>query len=274
MIFTMGVDVGASSVKTILMAYGNGDQPSIVFKDCRRMHRRNPTLVSEESMNDALAVAGLRFEDVAYIASTGEGEMVRHKRGHFYSMTTHARGALFLFPQARAVMDLGALHARAMKINDKGRVLTYQMTGQCASGSGQFIENITRYLGVSLDDVGPLSLQSQHPEQASSICAVLAETDVINMVSRGIATSDIIRGIHQSITQRLVKLLAALKADSPLVLTGGLSRDAGIVAVIRQEVQEDGLKLDVLTHEDGIYAGAIGAAIWAGWRHHKLLAAV
>ena len=197
--------------------------------------------------------------------------MVRKKRGHFYSMTTHARGALFLYPEARAVMDLGALHGRAMKVNEKARVLSYQMTGQCASGSGQFIENITRYLGVSLADVGPLSLQSQHPEQASSICAVLAETDVINMVSRGIATPDIIRGIHESIGQRLVKLLSALKADSPLVLTGGMSRDVGIVEVIRRRVVEDGLGLEVKTHEDGVFAGAIGAALWAGWRHHKLL---
>ncbi len=271
MTYTMGIDVGSSSVKTVLMDYGNGDDPKILFKDCRRMHRRNPADVAEESMQNALTIAGISYEDVAYLASTGEGELVRHKRGHFYSMTTHAKGAAYLVPGARAVLDMGALHARAMKINEKARVLSYRMTGQCASGSGQFIENITRYLGVSLGEVGRLSLQSTHPEQASSICAVLAETDVINMVSRGVSTPDIIKGIHQSIAQRLIKLLSALKAESPLVLTGGLSRDEGIVAVIRTKVKEDGLGLDVLTHKDAIYAGALGAALWAGWRHHKLV---
>jgi benzoyl-CoA reductase subunit D len=99
----------------------------------------------------------------------------------------------------------------------------------------------------------------------------LAETDVINVVSRGIAIPDIIRGIHESITQRLVKLLSALKADSPLVLTGGMSRDVGIVEVIRRRIVEDGLGLEVKTHEDGVFAGAIGAALRAGWRHYKLL---
>ena len=270
MMVTAGIDVGASAVKTVLMAH-DGGVPQILFKDCRRMLRRNPAAVADESLNDALKVGGLAYEEVAYVASTGEGEMVKRKRGHFYSMTTHARGAVFLIPGARAVLDLGALHARAMKITSEARVLNYQMTGQCASGSGQFIENITRYLGVSLGEVGALSLQSQHPEMASSICAVLAETDVINMVSRGIATPDIIRGIHESIAQRLIKLLSALKADSPLVLTGGMSRDAGIVEVIRRRIGEDHLGLDVLTHEDGIYAGAIGAALWAAWRHQKLL---
>ncbi len=270
MTYTAGIDVGASAVKAVLMRH-DGAAPEILFKDCRRMLRRNPAAVADESLTDALKVAGLSYEEVAYVASTGEGEMVKRKRGHFYSMTTHARGAAFLVPQARAVMDLGALHARAMKITPEARVVNYQMTGQCASGSGQFIENITRYLGVSLGEVGPLSLKSEHPEQASSICAVLAETDVINMVSRGVATPDIIRGIHESIAQRLVKLLAALKAESPLVLTGGMSRDAGIVEVLRRRVQEDGLALDVRVHEDGIFAGAIGAALWAAWRHERLL---
>lgn len=270
MTLTVGIDVGASAVKAVLLKHDNGT-PEILFKDCRRMLRRNPAAVAEESLNDALQVGGVAYDEVAYVASTGEGEMVQRKRGHFYSMTTHAKGAAFLFPQARAVMDLGALHARAMKISPEARVLNYQMTGQCASGSGQFIENITRYLGVSLGEVGPLSLQSQHPEQASSICAVLAETDVINMVSRGVATPDIVRGIHESIAQRLIKLLSALKADSPLVLTGGMSRDVGIVEVIRRRVKEDGLNLEVLTHEDSIYAGAIGAALWAQVRHEKLL---
>lgn len=270
MMVTAGIDVGASAVKTVLMAH-DGGAPQILFKDCRRMLRRNPAAVADESLNDALKVGGLAYSEVAYVASTGEGEMVQRKRGHFYSMTTHARGAVFLVPGARAVLDLGALHARAMKITSQARVLNYQMTGQCASGSGQFIENITRYLGVSLGEVGPLSLQSRNPEMASSICAVLAETDVINMVSRGVATPDIIRGIHESIAQRLIKLLSALKADSPLVLTGGMSRDAGIVEVIRRRIGEDHLGLEVLTHEDGIYAGAIGAALWAAWRHIKLL---
>lgn len=270
MMVTAGIDVGASAVKTVLMAH-DGGAPRILFKDCRRMLRRNPAAVADESLNDALKVGGLAYSEVAYVASTGEGEMVQRKRGHFYSMTTHARGAVFLVPGARAVLDLGALHARAMKITSQARVLNYQMTGQCASGSGQFIENITRYLGVSLGEVGPLSLQSRNPEMASSICAVLAETDVINMVSRGVATPDIIRGIHESIAQRLIKLLSALKADSPLVLTGGMSRDAGIVEVIRRRIGEDHLGLEVLTHEDGIYAGAIGAALWAAWRHIKLL---
>jgi len=112
--------------------------------------------------------------------------MASFRTGHFYGMTTHARGGLFLDPEARAVLDVGALHSRAWRWTSARRVLGYRMTSQCASGSGQFLENICRYLGITLEEIGPLSLAADQPEPSSSICAVLAETDVINMVSRGI----------------------------------------------------------------------------------------
>lgn len=115
---------------------------------------------------------------------------------------------------------MGALYVKAIKINEQGRVLDYKMTGQCASGSGQFIENISRYLGLAIEEVGEISLQSKNPETPSGICAVLAETDVINMVSRGISTPNIIKGIHLSVANRVIRLLSSIKAESPIVLTG------------------------------------------------------
>ena len=137
-----------------------------------------------------------------YVATTGEGEEIPFATGHFYGMTTHARGALFLEPRARAVLDVGALHARAMRMDERGKVLDYRMTSQCASGTGQFLENIARYLGDPIEEVGALSLQADDPSGCAAICAVLAETDVINMVSRGISTANILRGIHESMAGR------------------------------------------------------------------------
>ena len=147
------------------------------------------------------------------MATTGEAEESPLATGHFYGMTAHARGALYLEPRARAVLDVGALHARAVAMDERGKVTGYKMTSQCASGSGQFLENIARYLGVSQAEIGPLSLGSSHPEAVSSICAVLAETDVINMVSRGIAAPDILRGIHHSMAGRFARLLQSIGAE-------------------------------------------------------------
>jgi benzoyl-CoA reductase subunit D len=268
----MGIDVGTSAIKIALIdnPYPGKGPPEIVYLTLERIRKRDPEKVIRECYEQALSHTGLKEADIAYLASTGEGELVKFRRGHFYGMTTHARGAHFLLPGTRTIIDIGALHARAIRIDRHSRVLQYKMTGQCASGSGQFLENIARYLGVSLEEIGPLSLQSRNPEMVSSICAVLAETDVINMVSRGISTSDILKGIHQSIANRLVQLLRAINAESPVTLTGGLANDVGLQQALRERLASDRWEMEITAHPYSVYAGAIGAALWAGFRHLKL----
>jgi len=169
------------------------------------------------------------------------------------------------------VVDIGALNGRAIYIDERGKVLSYKMTSQCASGSGQFLENIARYLGVAVEEIGALSQSSQQPEKVSSICAVLAETDVINMVSRGIATPDILKGIHLSMASRIVKLLkvTGIKTGTAL-LTGGLALDSGLLAAIQEEMVNEKVSVQAVSHPDSIYAGAIGAALWGAFRHARL----
>ena len=231
----------------------------------------DPMELAREGFDEVCAEAKLKPEDVAYIATTGEGENVKFATGHFYSMTTHARGGVFLHPGASAVVDIGALNGRAIYIDERGKVLSYKMTSQCASGSGQFLENIARYLGVAVEEIGSLSQSSKQPEKVSSICAVLAETDVINMVSRGIATPDILKGIHLSMASRIVKLLkvTGVKTGTAL-LTGGLALDSGLLAAIQEEMVNEKVSVNAVSHPDSIYAGAIGAALWGAYRHAKL----
>src|ERR1017187_9669117 len=265
---TMGIDVGSNFIKLVLMDYS--DKPKLVDKQTEKIRKRNPTQVADEMIQTMLTKHKLKYEDLAYLASTGEGDLVKRKRGHFYGMTTRAKGAHFFFPDARTVVDMGALYVRAVKISADARVEDYKMTGQCASGSGQFVENISRYLGLSIEEVGEVSLQSTNPEVSSGICAVLAETDVINMVSRGISTPDIIKGIHLSIASRIIKLLSSLRAVSPIILTGGMALNKGMLQAIEEQLKEGNKKFIVKAHPDSIYAGAIGAALWGGFRHFKL----
>ncbi|HEX5050745.1 MAG TPA: BadF/BadG/BcrA/BcrD ATPase family protein, partial [Planctomycetota bacterium] len=184
---TVGVDVGSSAIKVVVLRdRGDGTGAELRAHVTERLRRRDAMAVVETALAQALQQAGLRRGDVDYLATTGEGEKVEGRTGHFYGMTTHARGGIWLDPEVRAVIDIGALHARAVLIDERAKVLGHRMTSQCASGSGQFLENICRYLGVTIDEIGPLSQRADQPEVCSSICAVLAETDVINMVSRGI----------------------------------------------------------------------------------------
>lgn len=268
-VLAAGVDVGSSSVKFAVVEVA-GDETRVRALHHERIRRRELRKVIQEGYGVALESAGVRASDVAYAASTGQGELVDFRRGHFYGMTTHARGAVFLMPGIGAVLDVGALHARAMRLDPRGRVLAYRMTSQCASGSGQFLENVARYLGIMLEDVGPLSCEAKNPEPVSSICAVLAETDVINMVSRGISRADILKGIHLSMAGRYTKLLRSIEVAGDVALTGGLAGDSGLTQALRERIAEEKLGMQVRFHPDSIYAGALGAALWGAYRHRVL----
>ncbi len=277
-IITAGIDVGSSAVKAAVVSspVGSGrarEGTTVLAKHTERLRRRDQRHVIARAWEEVLDAAKLTADDVAYTATTGEGELGEVRTGHWSGMTAHARGALCLEPETRGVLDVGALHARAIRIDEHSRVLGYRMTSQCASGSGQFLENIARYLGVTLEEVGPLSLEAANAEKVSSICAVLAETDVINMVSRGCGLGNILRGIHESMAGRFAKLIRKLKiSDGVVLVTGGLANDPGLVGSTERAVDDvlGAKSLEVRTHPDSIFAGALGAAIWGGYRYERL----
>ena len=141
-ILAAGIDVGSSAVKFVLAQVAANGAESVLALHNERIRRRELRKVIKEGYEVVLEAAGVRQNEIAYAASTGEGELVDFRSGHFYGMTTHARGAVFLMPGTGAVIDIGALHARAMRVDERSRVLAYRMTNQCASGSGQFLENV------------------------------------------------------------------------------------------------------------------------------------
>ncbi len=280
---TAGIDVGSSSVKAAILRSVAGDHGELVASATQRIRRRNVREVARATFEEVCERAGLpcpALDSLStapfdYVASTGEADLVEGATGHFYGMTAHARGALFLDPEAAAALDVGALHARAIRMDPRGKVMRHRMTSQCASGSGQFIENIARYLGVPLEDVGTLSTQSPSGEEVSSICAVLAETDVINMVSRGIGAPDILKGIHLSLAGRLLRLLRAIGGDGKVVVTGGLAIDEGLVKALRETIagERRGSKAvtsTIVADPRGVVAGALGAALLGAFRTEQL----
>jgi len=284
MLSTLGIDIGSSAIKVALLEHpqieekmasndtpdpADGQLSRVLGVRLERIRKRAPNAVATACLEQILKDADKTIEDIAYVSMTGEGDTFPLKTGYFFGMTAHSRGANFLFPEARAVLDVGALHQRAMIIDERSKVLNYRMTGQCASGSGQFLENISRYLGVTTDEIGALSLKSESPEKVSGICAVLAETDVINMVSRGIQNEDILKGIHLSLSSRMAKLFRSAGGVFPLVLTGGLALDKGLVKTLEEELEKNNVIPEIRTHELSPFAGAIGAALWGAFRCHK-----
>ncbi len=271
MFYTVGIDVGSSSIKTALFSFNDdGTGEKLVDTSLIKIRKRDARKIVADSFKALLHQNDLTEEDIAYVATTGEGEIVDFRTGHFYSMTTHAKGAFFINKDVRSIIDVGALHAKAIVIDDRSKVLDYRMTSQCASGSGQFLENISRYLGIAIEDLGQISKEADNPEIVSNICAVLAETDVINMVSRGITQANILKGIHLSMGRRMVRLLRTLKSDGEVLITGGLANDEGLVAAMQELADKDEFNVKFVTDKSSIHAGSIGAALWGAFRHIKL----
>ncbi len=265
-----GIDLGSSTVKIAVVEEERDGPARMLAGRFERIRRRDPRRVTEALLDACLDEAGAGRDDLAYLATTGEGDLFEFRTGHFYGMTTHARGGRFLDPGARAVIDIGALHARAILTDERCRVLRYRMTSQCASGSGQFLESICRYLGITMQEIGPLSLQGDRPEACSSICAVLAETDVINMVSRGVTTANIIRGIHGSMAGRYLRLLTSIGAEGTVLVTGGLASDVGLLAALDEAAVAQNATIRFRGHEHSVLAGALGAALWGAFRARAL----
>jgi benzoyl-CoA reductase subunit D len=267
---TTGIDVGSAAIKVAVMDTDGQGAERLLATVIERVRKRDAMAVVDTAYASAITEAGVSRDDVQYVATTGEGESVPFRTGHFYGMTTHARGGLFLDPAARGIVDIGALHARAVRMDERAKVLGYRMTSQCASGSGQFLENIARYLGVTLEESGRLSKTGDAPEACSSICAVLAETDVINMVSRGITIPNILRGIHQSMAGRYLKLVTSAGIADRVLITGGLAADEGLMAALAEAAVTQKAAVDIRSHPQSMLAGAIGAALWGAFRARRL----
>jgi predicted CoA-substrate-specific enzyme activase len=132
------------------------------------------------------------------------------------------------------------------------------MNDKCAAGTGRFLEVMARALEVNLDEFGAMSLKSEQPAKISSLCTVFAESEVISLIARGEQRPEIIAGIHESIAARVSAMLARVGVVEPVMMTGGVARNEGVVHALEKKL---GLKIEVSPYAQ--VNGAIGAAVLA-----------
>ena len=253
--YLAGIDCGTSFTKAVVLSDESG-QPRVLGKGRTRSGVKVDEAASA-ALAEALAEAGLQRQQLEYIATTGFGRYgVTFRDIQVTEITTAARGAHFAVPQSTAILDIGGQCTRAIGITESGRVKVFKSNDKCAAGSGMFIQRAAKYLEVPLEDVGELSLQATHPQPISSVCAVLAESEIINHVSAGITVQDILRGIHESLADRAGALLKRVEMKNELTLIGGVARQAGIAKAL-----EDRLKVKVNIPHDCDFVCALGAAL-------------
>jgi predicted CoA-substrate-specific enzyme activase len=253
-----GIDLGSGTTKCVLV-----DSQGEVRGRAQSRTKADFEKGSRDILEEARREAGA---EVAYVATTGLGRYaVPFRDVQITDLTCGARGAATLFPATRYVLDIGAQCTRAIKLRDGGKVKEFHMNEKCAAGSGGFLERAAKYLEVTITDIGPLSLGSTKPQAISSVCAVLAESEIINHVSEGIAVEDILRGIHNSLADRALSMLKRVGLDGEVTLIGGVALQAGMVASLRDKL---GVTVNVPPHPG--YTAALGAALLGLQRFRKL----
>ncbi|MFQ5682739.1 MAG: acyl-CoA dehydratase activase [Candidatus Binatia bacterium] len=259
--FVAGIDIGAKTSKVIVL-----DEERRVRGKSTIKTRPDFPEVAKEALDLALEKAGFGEKELSYIATTGFGRYnVPFRDIQITDITCVGRGAVFLFPKTRSVLDIGAQSTRAIRVLESGKVREFRTNDKCAAGAGGFIEKAAKYLEIKVEDVGELSMRSDKPQTISSVCAVLAESEIINHVSSGDTVEDILRGVHNSLATRAMALMKRAGLEDEVTFVGGVARQKGMVRALRET-----LKKEINVSEEPDMIGALGAALLAQRRLEKI----
>jgi len=247
-----GIDMGARSAKAVII----DRQGRILGHGIAKM-RPDFDGLAREVLSRAIEGAHATTTDVGYVATTGLGRYnVPFRDIQITDITAVARGAAHLFPGTRSVIDIGAQSTRAIRLLPGGRVREFRSNDKCAAGAGGFAERAARYLEVRLDDLGDLSLRATSAQTISSVCAVFAESEIINLVTAGHSVEDIVRGIHDSLAQRAFQLVKRVGLEPELAFVGGMARQRGM-----QVALEGALGIGTNVPREPDMVAALGAAL-------------
>jgi predicted CoA-substrate-specific enzyme activase len=263
MTVTVGLDVGSTYTKAIVI---DGAR-KVIGRDLRPTGFKLGE-VSRTAYRGCLAAAGLQERDVDYVIATGIGRhQVEFKDIHVTDITAAAHGAAHLYPATRTVLDVGGQTMKATRLDDTYKVVSFRLNDKCAAGTGAFLEKTARYMGFTTEEIGPLLVTSKEPVPISGVCAVFAESEVINHLSLGTAPSDIMQGAIESLVGRSVQLMRRVKGEPEYTLIGGILRFETMANSVREQLRSE---VNVPEPDMVQFVSALGAAILAQRRLQKL----
>jgi len=250
-----GIDIGSITTEALLFDKDKGIVGYTILQTGADSKK-----TAEMALEKVLAFPSKQISDIKYIVATGCGR----KRADFAQqaiteITCIAKGVNYLFPEARTIIDIGGQDTKVIRVDEKGRVVEFEMNEKCAAGTGRFIEVMAKAVNVDLDKIGDISLQHKKEVTISSICTVFAESEVISLVSEGEALEDILYGIHKAISDRTMGLITRLGGPQPeIIMAGGVAKNIGVVKAL-----EKALNTQIKIYVEPQIVGALGAAMLA-----------
>lgn len=256
---TAGIDVGSTYTKAVIFGEGGAILGKGIVNTGFRLAE-----AAQRAYHDALVEARLTESEIAYVVSTGYGRFqVPFRDIQVTDITAQARGACYFFPNTRTVLDVGGQTMKASRLGENGKVRSFRLNDKCAAGTGAFLEKTARYMGYRIEEIGPLISTSKDPVTISSVCAVFAESEVINHVSSGCTPADIMHGAIVSLVDRSVQLMKRVQMEPEFTLIGGILRFETMARVVRERLNAPA---NVPPDDFAQFTAALGAAILARQR--------
>ncbi|HSE96663.1 MAG TPA: acyl-CoA dehydratase activase [Blastocatellia bacterium] len=252
--FAAGVDVGSTQTKAVVIEEESGIVARALVDT-----GANVTRAAENAFNLACSQAAIDPHDVGFVVGTGYGRYkISFGNAQMTEISCHARGAHYIFPTTRTVIDMGGQDSKAISVGAQGEVLDFVMNDKCAAGTGRFLANAADVMGIGLDEIGPLSLKGRQPVKIATVCTVFVESDILSYLSMGKKPEDILRGVHLAIAKRTVSLARRVAIEPEITLTGGVARNLGMIQAL-----EEVLGASLQVSPDAHFIGALGAALFA-----------
>lgn len=255
---TLGMDVGSTTSKCLILRDGKDIAASALIP------AGTGTSGPRRALEEALEKAGLGREDMACVTATGYGRAAFPGADYVVSeLSCHALGAHALDGEAKTVIDIGGQDAKVLRLGPEGKLESFLMNDKCAAGTGRFLEVMARVLEKDAADLAGMDEKAAGIVPISSTCTVFAESEVISQLARGADLNDLVKGIHASVAVRTASLARRLGVEAPVMMTGGVARNAGVVHALEKELGTP-IRVSPLAQ----LAGALGAALY-GWRKRR-----
>lgn len=256
---TAGVDIGSTMTKAVVL---QGDR--VVGKaliSTGADHKK----VAESALNLALRETDLTREEIVYLVGTGYGRVnIPFANKQVTEITCHAKCIAEMFPGTGTIIEIGGQDSKAIRLSPEGKVEDFVMNEKCAAGTGRFLQMVASTFGISLEEMNQLAMNAPQAIPIHNFCAVLAQQEIISLLSRDYQSGDILAGLFESFAHRIVKMAATIGISGKIVLTGGGSKHPAFQKAIQRELNKP-----VLVPEEPFMTGAIGAAILARERYKK-----
>jgi benzoyl-CoA reductase subunit D len=265
-----GIDMGSRSVKVVLLEEIKVEGAPQLQYAVKKAHLMMPgdldaDQAAEKAFDDALAAAGLTRSDVKTVIATGAGrKQVAFATEGVTEMTAGAKGAVYMFPNARTVVDVGAEEGRGVKTDAEGRATDFAGNEKCAAGAGSFAEAMSRALQLSLKEFGEASLKSEKTIPMNAQCTVFAESEVVSLIHSSTPKEDIAKAVLDAVASRVCAMVRRVGIEGEVVLIGGMCHNAGFVQSLKNAMGVDQVSLPELPE----YISALGCALIGAERLH------